>query len=197
MRSGLRPISMLSPTFRSRLTSRRDSTHTSPACGRPPACSAANGAAALLSWPRRVAVADRLDAAELDALVGGDHAGKLDAVGVAQAQTGAAFDLFGACRLGTVEHQVGAEELGGAGEHGAVQAGAEIADGGARGDRDQQGEEQHAQLALRDSRNNWRAARLSRRERGTGFIRVRPGRSGVRFPDGSGAGSDAPDARRG
>ena len=149
MRSGLRPISMLSPTFRSRLTSRRDSTHTSPACGRPPACSAANGAAALLSCPRRVAVADRLDAAELDALVGGDHAGKLDAVGVAQAQTGAAFDLFGACRLGTVEHQVGAEELGGAGEHGAVQAGAEIANGGARGDRDQQGEEQHAQLAAR------------------------------------------------
>ncbi|EQL42751.1 hypothetical protein M770_34855 (plasmid) [Pseudomonas aeruginosa VRFPA03] len=144
-----------------------------------------------------VAVADRLDAAELDALVGGDHAGKLDAVGVAQAQTGAAFDLFGACRLGTVEHQVGAEELGGAGEHGAVQAGAEIADGGARGDRDQQGEEQHAHSPLRDSRNNWRPARLSRRERGTGFIRVRPGRSGVRFPDGSGAGSDAPDARRG
>ncbi|CRN02723.1 hypothetical protein [Pseudomonas sp. 34 E 7] len=64
-----------------------------------------------------------------------------------QAQFGAGSDLLGAGWRAAFKYQVRAQELGGAQQHGAVEACAEIADSGAGGYGHQQGEEQHTQFA--------------------------------------------------
>ena len=94
-----------------------------------------------------VLLVDRLDAGELDAIIGGDNAGELHDTSVIQAQFGPGFDLLGPGRRAAFEHQVGAEEFGGAQQHGAVEARTKVADGGAGSHGHQQGKEQHAQFA--------------------------------------------------
>ncbi len=59
----------------------------------------------------------------------------------------AGLDLRRRGRLAAIEYQVGTEKFRGAQQHGVVQARAEITDGRAGGDCDQQGEEQHVQFA--------------------------------------------------
>ncbi|MNC61203.1 hypothetical protein D3C75_1111330 [compost metagenome] len=61
-----------------------------------------------------------------------------------QSQLRAASYLFGARGRTAFEEQVGTEKLSGAQHHGAIQAGAEIANGSARGHGHQQGKKQYA-----------------------------------------------------
>ena len=72
--------------------------------------------------------------------------GELDHLRVTQAKCGAGIDLLLAGGGAALQHQIGAKELGGTQQHGAVQACAEITDRGAGGHGDDQCEEQHAQL---------------------------------------------------
>ena len=64
-----------------------------------------------------------------------------------EAQVVADLDLFFTGRCRAIKHQVGAEELGGTQQHRAIKTGTEVADGRAGRHGDQQGEEQHPQLA--------------------------------------------------
>jgi len=102
---------------------------------------------ALQFAPQWVLLVDRLDAGELDTVVGGNDAGKLHDTGVIQTQFSPGPDLFGPRRRTAFEHQVGPQELGGAQQHGAVKAGTEVTDCSTGGHGHQQGEKQHAQFA--------------------------------------------------
>ena len=94
-----------------------------------------------------VGVVRGLDAGQLDACVAGDHAGKLHHLGRFKAQGGAGVELFAAGGGAAFDLQVGAKKLAGAQQHAVIQAGTEIANGGAGSDGNQQRGEQGAQFA--------------------------------------------------
>ena len=96
---------------------------------------------------QRIKAIGCLDAGQLNAFLGSHHAGKLHRLCVIEAQLEPRVYLFLAGRRAAAQAQVGGEKLAGTQQHGVIQACAEITDGAAGGHRDQQGEEQHPQLA--------------------------------------------------
>ncbi len=94
-----------------------------------------------------VSVIHRLDAGQLDTGIGGDHAGKDHDLRMLELQALAFLDLLGARRAGTLKNQISAKKLGRPQQHCAVQARAEITDGGAGSHGYQKGKEQHPQLS--------------------------------------------------
>ena len=87
---------------------------------------------------QRVGRRHGLDTGQLQALVAGQHAGKLDALSMLEAERNALVDLRGVDRLAAAQYQIGGEKLAGAQHHGFLQTVAEEADTAAGADGNQQ-----------------------------------------------------------